>query len=71
MYTYVGCTAKSDLKINDSFPSSLQEVNFVTETLYTHASSEYSIKHVMHMCHSPYDTIYKVHICNTKFTGMF
>ena len=28
MYTYVGCTAKSDLKINDSFPSSFQEVNF-------------------------------------------
>ena len=28
MYTCVGCTAKSDLKINDSCPSSFQEVNF-------------------------------------------
>ena len=28
MYTYVVCTAKSDLNINDSFPSSFQEVNF-------------------------------------------
>ena len=53
MYTYVGYTAKSDLKINDSFPSSFQEVNFVLQALNMHASSEYRIN-VMHMYQSLY-----------------
>ena len=52
MYTYVGCTAKSDLKINDSFLSSFQEVNFVLQTPHTHAS-----EYVMYMYQLPHDTI--------------
>ena len=72
VHVHVGCIAKSDMKINDSFPSSF----------HTRASFEYSIKHVMHMyqslyrglarfCHKLRNTIYKVQISDTKFIGIF
>lgn len=45
MYEHVcGMHGNSDLNINDSFPLSFQEVNFVLQILHTHTheSSKYS-----------------------------
>ena len=80
-HVHVGCMAKSDLKINDN----KIEFSFIiprSQPLHTRASFAYSIKHVMHMyqslyrglarfCHKLRNTIHRIQISNTNFTGMF